>query len=423
MALTAKGVRGLLTRGDVGRFFDKDGLYLVVSSPTAANWERRYQLGGKARAMGLGSVKAFDLEQARSRNKEVSRQLADGVDPVAARRTKLAAERAAAAMPVKVVTFAEVAKRYIADKQSGWKSPIHGRQWWRSLERYAHPIIGDLDIRTIGVPEVLMVLEQRLTLDDGTSGKFWELRGVTADRIRSRIELVLNYAMAREHRPRGYNPANWKGLKDVLPPRKKIVTHVAAVPYAEVPSVMAALSPREGVAAAALRFTVLTAARTNETLGATWEEIGNLDDRTWVIPASRMNKSKKEHKVPLSDAAVELLKSLPTEKGNPYVFIGGRNQRLSTRAMVAVMRRIGRSESVHGFRSSFKTYAEERTTHSTNTIEISLAHSVGNAVEQAYRRGSLLDKRRQLMEQWAKFVTTAPVGKVGDNVVGIGDAR
>ena len=149
------------------------------------------------------------------------------------------------------------------------------------------------------------MLEQRITLEDGKSGKFWELRTVTADRIRSRIELVLNYAMAREERPRGYNPANWKGLKDVLPPRKKIVTHVSAVPYAQVPSVMAALSPREGVAAAALRYTILTACRTNEALGATWDEI-DLDNRVWVIPASRMNKSKKEHKVPLSDAAVEL---------------------------------------------------------------------------------------------------------------------
>lgn len=243
MALTQKGVRGLLARGEVGRHFDKDGLYLIISSPTAANWERRYQLHGKARAMGLGSVKAFDLEQARLRNKEMSRLLADGTDPVAARRAKQAAERAAAATPVKVVTFREMAERYISDKQAGWKSAVHGRQWQRSLARYAFPTIGHLDIRAIGMPEVLTVLEQRLSLDDGRTGKFWELRSVTADRIRNRIELIINYSMARGKREHGFNPAGWDRLKHVLPARKKIaqVEHVAAVPYAAVPGVMADL--------------------------------------------------------------------------------------------------------------------------------------------------------------------------------------
>jgi integrase len=424
MALTQKGTRGLLTRGEVGRHFDRDGLYLIISSPTAANWERRYQVRGKARAMGLGSVKAFDLEQARSRNKEISRQLADGTDPVAARRTKREAERAAAAMPVKLVTFSEVAERYIGDKQAGWKSPVHGRQWQRSLKRYAFPIIGHLDIRAIGMPEVLAVLEQRLTLDDGTSGKFWELRVVTADRIRNRIELILNYSMARGHREHGFNPAGWDRLKHVLPAKRKVaqVQHVASVPYGEVPGVMADLRPREGVAAQALMFTILTACRTNEVLGAVWDEI-DLANKVWTIPAPRM-KSGKEHRVPLSDVAVALLQSLYTEQNNPYIFIGGRNARLSTRAMVAVLRRIGRSESVHGFRSSFANWAHERTSHGNHTIEISLAHAVGSEVEKAYRRTDLFGKRAKLMGDWAEFVTTAaPKQAAVGNVVTFGGAR
>jgi integrase len=415
MALTQKGIRSLLARGEVGRHFDKEGLYLIISSPTAANWERRYQLHGKARSMGLGSVKAFDLEQARQRNKEISRQLADGADPVAARRAKRAAEREAAAAPAKAVTFREMAERYIADKQAGWKSPVHGRQWQRSLGRYAFPTIGHLDIRAIGMPEVLAVLEQRIALDDGTAGKFWEARSVTADRIRNRIELILNYSMARGQREHSFNPAGWDRLKHVLPARRKVaqVEHVSSVPYYEVPGVMADLSRREGVASQALRFTVLTACRTNETLGAIWDEI-DLPKKLWTIPAVRM-KSGREHRVPLSDAAGALLKSLHTEKGNPFVFIGGRNQKLSSRSMVAVLRRVGRSESVHGFRSSFANFAHERTNFSHHAIEISLAHAVGSGVERSYSRTDLFNKRRQLMEGWAKFVTSAPVTTAGNH--------
>lgn len=171
-----------------------------------------------------------------------------------------------------------------------------------------------------------------------------------------------------------------------------------------------------------MRFTILTACRTNETLGAIWDEI-DLPNKLWTVPPARV-KSGREHKVPLSDAAVELLQSLPTEQGNPFVFIGGRNQKLSSRAMVAVLRRVGRSESVHGFRSSFSTFAHEHTAHSNNTIEISLAHSVGSEVERSYRRTDLFGKRRQLMQVWSKFVTAAPVKQVaGDKVVGIGSGR
>jgi integrase len=421
MALTQKGVRGLLARGEVGRHFDRDGLYLIVNSKTSANWERRYQLHGKARAMGLGSVKAFDLEQARERNRRVSQQLADGIDPLAAKQAERAAQRAAAA--VKVITFREMAERYIADNQAGWKSAYYGLQWKRSLERYAYPLIGQLDIRAVHTAEVLEVLEQRVTTDDGQTGKFWEVYSVTADRMRNRIELILNYAMGRGHRDKAFNPAAWSMLKHVLPEKRKLtqVAHYPAVPYAEVLGVMDELSRREGVAAQALRFTILCATRSNETIGAAWDEI-DLAGKTWTIPAARM-KSGKEHKVPLSDAAIELLHSLYTEQGNPYLFIGPQRQKLSHGAMAAVLRRLGRTESVHGFRSSFSDFAHERTNHSNHTIEISLAHSVGSDVERSYRRSDLRDKRRQLMQQWGKFVT-APVKQATDNnVIGIGSKR
>jgi integrase len=423
MALTLKGTRGLLARGEVGRHFDRDGLYLVIDGPMSARWERRYQFQKQPRYYGIGPVKAFDLEEARAQNKLVSQQIAQGIDPLVAKRTRQAAQKAAAAVNIKIVTFRELGERFIADNQAGWKSASYGLQWKRSLERYVYPIIGGIDIKQIQKPDVLNVLKQRVVTDDGKSGKFWELRTVTSDKVRNRIELIVNYAMARGYRDQSFNPASWEMLKHVLPAKRRLATvvHYAAVPYIEVPAVMAELGRHEGVAAQALRFTILAAARTNETLGAVRSEI-DLANKVWTIPAARM-KPGKEHRVPLSDAAVELLQSLHTEKGNPYLFVGLRNEKLSTGAMAAVMKRIRRSESVHGFRSSFSTWAHERTSFSNHAIEISLAHSVGNEVERAYRRGDNVDKRRALMQQWAKFITATPVGKVGDNVIGIGGAR
>jgi integrase len=419
MALTKKGVRGLLARGEVGRHFDKDGLYLVIPSPTAGNWERRYQFRGKARAIGLGSVKAFDLDEARERNRRISQQLADGIDPLQAK-----AEQQAAAAAVKpVVTFREMADRYVSDKQIGWKWAGHGKQWKSTLARFVYPLIGHIDIRAVDTPAVLRVLEQQAEQSSQSpAGKFWEVRNVTARHVRNRIELVLNYSMARGERERDFNPAAWTLLKDILPKKVRAVTHHPAVPYGEVASTMTALKQREGVAPQALRFLILTATRSKETLGATWDEI-DLDNRTWTIPAARM-KGDKEHRVPLSDAAIELLQGLYTEKDNRFVFIGRSGQRLSPTAMSTLMHRLGRSETVHGFRSSFSTWSAERTTHSNHTIELSLAHSVGTEVEKAYRRTDLFNKRRALMQAWANYVTAAPVKKpTADNVVAIGANR
>jgi integrase len=392
IGLTQKRVRSLMARGVAGKYFDRDGLSLIIDSPTSARWERRYQLAGRARTYGIGPAKAYNLSEARELNRQVSQLLAQGIDPIEHRR----------AAP-KVTTFRAMAERYIADAAPGWKNTIYAEQWRRSLAQYVYPLIGAVDTNDIGRPEVLAVLEQRI--DDG---KFWEVYPAAADRIRNRMEMILDYATARDVRDPKANPAAWKLLRHVLPSKKKLakVVHYINVPYAEVPMVMAELARRGGIAFQALMFVILTAARSAEVRGATWDEI-DLDDKTWTVPASRM-KGGKEHRVPLSTPAMELLQSLHTEAGSPHVFVGLLKAGLSPGAMQAVMRRIGRNETVHGFRSSFADFAHERTSFDYVAIEPSLAHAVGSGVERAYRRGDLFDKRRRLMEAWGRFVTSTP---------------
>jgi integrase len=317
-----------------------------------------------------------------------------------------------------VLTFRHAAEAYIEAHQAKWRSRIHGQQWLASLGTYVYPIIGALDVAAVDVPAVLRVLEQKVPAARGYSaGSFWLVRSTTADRVRNRVELVLSWAAGRGHRT-GDNPASWSHLKHILPKAAKIArtTHHAAAPYAEAPAVMSELRQRKGVAPKALQFSILTAGRAGEVLGATWEEI-DLDSATWTIPATRM-KSGHEHRVPLSPPALELLRSLYREEGNPHLFIGSRNERLGHGALGALMRRIGRDETVHGFRSSFSDWAHERTSYASHVIELSLSHNIGGAVEKAYRRGDLFDKRRRLMEDWAKFCTSPPAQHT--NVVTIG---
>jgi integrase len=242
----------------------------------------------------------------------------------------------------------------------------------------------------------------------------------TASRVRGRIEAVLDWAAVRKLRS-GDNPARWKGhLQHVLPARSRLAKpqHHAALPYAEVPAFMAALRQRDGVAARALEFTILTAARTGEVIGARWEEI-DFTAKTWTVPGVRM-KAGHEHRAPLSDRAIEILTSLPREGRNPFVFIGPRAGGLSNMAMAAVLRRMDRAEiTVHGFRSTFRDWAAETTAFPNHVVEMALAHTIGNRVEAAYRRGDLFDKRRRLMAEWAKYCTSLPAEKVGPTVVPI----
>jgi integrase len=421
MNLTVKRVTKLLRHGKPGRHRDGDvrGLYLCIGGKRNAHWSLRYQLNHRPHWMGLGSAREFSLSQARDRANEQRRRLADKDDPLLLRRADRAAKAAAAAT---TKTFREAARDYLQDHSGKWKNAQHGKQWLATLESYVYPKLGALNVAAIGRASVLDVMRQRVEASRGNpAGEFWRVRSVTADRVRNRIELILTWCEAQGYRS-GENPARSDLIKHVLPaPTEKAVVHHAAVPYDEVPALVAQLRRHDGVSARALEFLILTATRANEVRGATWDEI-DLDNALWTIPAARM-KGGKEHRVPLSAPAVDLLRGALREAGNPYVFIGGRQPRLSTAALNKLMKRL-RPETVHGCRSSFSDWSHERTSHSDHTIEISLAHTVGKQVERSYRRGDMFDKRRRLMADWARFCTT-PTRRIRGSakVVGINEAR
>jgi integrase len=423
LALTVKKASKLLRRGEPGRYLDSGsagerGLYLVVGSRTNAHWELRYQIRGRTRWMGLGSARTFSLEEARERAKRERQRLVDKVDPLAIRRAERATQ---AAKATSALTFAEAAQRYHAQHEAKWSNKKHREQFLGTLREYAFPIIGGLDVAEITTPHVLAVLEQPVkAMKNYPAGALWTARATTASRVRNRIELVFDWCGARGYRaPAAPNPARWSGhLSEVLPEPRRVarIIHHAAVPYAEVPIVMAQLDKLSGVAVKALMFAILTATRTNEVLGACWEEV-DLDNAMWTIPAARM-KSRREFRQPLARRAIELLKELYTEAGNSYLFIGPKTgTTLSATALVAALRRVGRNETTHGFRSSFSDWSHECTAHSNHTIELCLAHAVGSDVERSYRRGDMIDKRRKLMEQWAAFCMTPPATRQAGKVV------
>jgi len=403
--LTAKKVER--TRAP-GRYRDGlvPGLLLQISESGAKSWVLRYMLHGKERMLGIGPVKAFNLKEARERARAARQLLADGVDPLDVKRQRRTEATLAAA---KKLTFREAAQRYFDQHEKKWTNASHRDQFLSSLRNYAFPIMGDMDVAAIQLADVLRCIEPH-----------WTTKSVTADRVRNRVEAVLDWCIVRGHRPPGTNPARWKGhLDQVLPPARKVapVTHHAALPYAELSGFMVALREQEGIAARAFEFLVFTAARSGEVLGARWDEI-DLDGATWTVPGGRM-KAKREHRVPLSPAALDLLRSLPREDGNPFVFIGPNSGRgLGHMVFTRVLERMGRSNiTTHGFRSSFSDWAHEQTAHASHTIELALAHNVGSDVERAYRRGPMLAKRVPLMADWAKYCATPPVVQTGADVV------
>jgi integrase len=420
--LSAKKVERVKAKGRYGDG-EVPGLYLQVSENGAKSWLLRFEIRGKRRWMGLGSAAVFSLKEARERARLARQKLADGIDPLELRRAERAKQ---ALLAAKALSFREAAQRYYEQHESKWTNRKHASQFVNTLAQYVHPILGSLDVAEIGTPHVLQVLEQKIPAARGNpAGQFWQVRAVTASRVRNRIELVLDWAAVRGHRPAGSpNPARWGGhLSEVLPAPRQVarVSHHRAVPFAEMPALMVELAKREGVAPQALRFLILTASRSSEVLGATWEEI-DFDNATWVVPAARM-KSRREHRIPLSPPVMDLLNELHTEDGTPYLFIGPKTgARLSEMALSAVLRRLGRSETVHGCRSSFSDWAHERSTHSNHEIELSLAHTVGSDQEKAYRRGDMLEKRRKLMTAWAKFCTS-PAAPAGAKVVAMRGAR
>jgi integrase len=386
-----------------GMHADGGGLYLQVTASGAKSWIFRFMLHGRAREMGLGPLHTISLAEARERARECRKLRLDGIDPVEARKAKRAEERLAAAT---AMTFEQCAARYIAAHRAGWRNPKHAAQWPSTLKTYAYPVFGSLPVALIDVGLVMKTLEP-----------VWQTKPETASRVRGRIEAVLDWARVRGYRD-GENPARWRGhLDKLLPARAKVrkVEHHSALPYPEIGEFVASLRRQEGVAARALEFLILTAARTGEVIGARWSEFDTAE-KLWTVPADRM-KAGKEHRVPLSGAAMATLEGMQAIRadGDDHVFPGGRRGKpLSNMAMLKLLQRMERGDlTAHGFRSSFRDWAAERTSYPREVAEIALAHTVGDKVEAAYRRGDLFAKRRRLMEEWARHCEiTKSIGKV-----------
>jgi integrase len=391
--LTALAVNQAKRRGYYG---DGGGLFLQVSAGGAKSWVFRFKETGRLREMGLGPTHTVSLAEARQKALECRKARLDGRDPIEARRAK----RMQAKLDVaKAITFAACAERYIASHKASWRNPKHAAQWPATLGTYVYPVFGSLPVQAVDVGLVMKGIEP-----------IWAQKPETAGRVRGPIESVLDWATARGYR-QGENPARWRGhLENLLPKKSKVrrVEHHAALPYAEIAAFMTELRQQEGVAARALEFAILTAARTGEVIGAKWDEI-DLSDHLWVVPAERM-KAGKVHRVPLSDATLAILEGMRKIRQGDHIFPGGKAGRpISNMAMLMLLRRMGRGDlTAHGFRSSFRDWAAERTTFPAEVAEMALAHTVGDKVEAASRRGDLFGKRRQLSDAWAKFCATAP---------------
>jgi integrase len=411
-ALTVKRIEKLLSAGVPGKHTDGEvkGLMLCVESKTSAAWTLRWQRDGRVRHMGLGSARDLPLAAVRVKAKELRERIALDVDPLDRKRQDREAQREAEA---RRHTFKQAAEACHKALEPGWSSAHHAAEFINSLERYVFPVFGSLDIGAIDKDCVLRMLEQRLpSRIKGVDGAvFWNAKTVTADRVRSRVERVIDFATVRGWRT-GDNPARWRNWLDTVlakPRAIRPVRHMRATPYSELPAVMAALATDQNVAAQCLRFIILCSCRLGEALKATWTEV-DIEAAEWVIPASRM-KGRKEHRVPLSPQAVELLRSLYREEGNPYLFISSRTPgtHVVESTLTIALRNAGCKATIHGMRASFKTWAEERTSVPGIVVEMALAHNPGTAVERAYRRSDLAVKRRKLMEAWAAFCTAPPL--------------
>lgn len=398
MQINRLTVAGVNAQNKPGLYADGLGLYLQVSSGGAKSWIFRYMLAGRPRKMGLGSVHTVSLKLAREKAGEQRLKLLDATDPIEQRKAERMEKLAASAT---MLTFKQAAEAYIKAHRSGWSNIKHAAQWTATLETYAYPMFGELAVSRVDVGLVLKALEP-----------IWTTKPETATRVRGRIESILDWAAARGYR-QGDNPARWRGhLDKLLPARSKVakVQHHPALPYGEIGGFIANVRAMEGVSPKALEFAILTATRTGETVGTRWSEI-DTDNALWTIPAGRM-KAKKEHRVPLSDRALEILASLPREKGVDYVFLGDKKgQPLSNMSLLMTLRRMKRDDlTTHGFRSTFRDWAAEQTAYPNELLEMALAHTVSDKTEAAYRRGDMMEKRRRLMQDWAEFCATTKRG-------------
>ncbi|MCV2867570.1 integrase arm-type DNA-binding domain-containing protein [Defluviimonas sp. WL0002] len=380
------------------------GLMLQITPHDGRSWLLRTKVGKARREIGLGGFPDVTLAQARERAREAKDQIRRGIDPVEERK---ALKSALAAAQGRGLLFKVAVDRCLAAKLDGFKNAKHRDQWRNTLDQYAVPVLGQMQVEQITVKDVLRVLQP-----------IWQSKTETASRLRGRIEAVLSWATVAGHRT-GDNPARWAGnLKELLPAPDKVAEkeNHPAVALDDAPRWMAELRKREGFGARALEFLALTAVRSGEVRGAAWDEI-DLERGLWVIPAERM-KMKREHKVPLSPAAVDLLKALPRLEGNPLVFPAARGGQLSDMTLSATMRRMQEAEVSnqrpgfldprnkrpavpHGLRSTFRDWVAERTNYPGEMAEVALAHKISNAVEAAYRRGDMVEKRRRMMRDWA----------------------
>jgi integrase len=428
--LTSKRVEKLLRNGTAGYYPDGAGLYLVIVNKANANWLRRYQppgaaphvtaggkVGYRTRYLGLGSARVFGLAEARERNRKISQMLADGIDPLTQKRAQRAAQAAEAA---KTRTFGQCALDYHRAHAAGWRSQKHAQQWATSMlgtTPSGRPVRDDvikplrpMPVASITTPMIMAVLQPR-----------WSEKTVTMSRLRERIESVIDAAVAAGYRPAGPNPASWSILKHLLAKPAK-AKHFDAMPFADVPAFMAELRQREGSAARALEFAIMCSSRTNEVLGARWREV-DWDAKLWTVPGGPDGRMKggEEHRVPLSPQAVALLRDLPREgddggvgTGNDLVFLSSQHgQQLAPNSLLRLLRAMGHTKiTPHGFRSSFSDWAHEQPGAVPMVIEMCLAHAVGDEVAKAYRRGDLLQKRRKLMDAWARHCASPMAGNV-----------
>jgi integrase len=377
---------------------DGDGLYLAVTKAGVASWAFRYMLQWREHSMGLGPLRHVSLAEARRLADDARRLKRDGVDPIEHRRSRQRDEALAAA---KAMTFRQCADAYITAHRAGWKGPASEAQWSSSLHAYVYPVFGGVSVQAIDVALVMRALEP-----------IWTDKAETASRVRGRIESILDWAAARGHRA-GENPARWRGhLENLLPKRSKVarVEHLAALPHTEIGAFMAELRQQDSVAARALEFLILTACRTGEVLGATWNEI-NLRERVWTIPAER-TKAGKEHRVPLGDAAMAVALQMASIRSGDHVFAGtGSSGALSKTALANLLQRLGCPATVHGFRATFRSWAaEQRVTH--EVAEMALGHAIPAAVVRAYQRSDLFEQRRRLMDAWARYCAEPDTGTV-----------
>ncbi|ASU38523.1 integrase [Herbaspirillum sp. meg3] len=388
------------SKGKASIVGDGGGLYLQISKTGAASWLFRYMRDRKAVGLGLGAYPDVSLKNARVKADACRTQLAEDRDPLTEKR----ASQTAAKEPVqKAKTFDECAAEYIADHRAEWKNAKHAQQWENTLAMYASPVIGDKAVDAITLVDIKKIL-----------APIWTRKYETASRLRGRIESVLGWATVHELRT-GDNPARWKGHLEHLLAKSSLtlraVKHHAALPYADIPAFIRALSQQEGMARWALEFLILTACRTSEICQAKWSEI-DLKKGLWTIPEERM-KAGKEHRVPLSDRALTVLHSVKPLAIGEFIFPGGvKDKHLSNMAMMMLLRRMGHDKiTVHGFRSTFRDWIGETTQHEFQVAEAALAHGLADKVVAAYARGDLYEKRYALMQDWSNYCWPAEKSK------------